>query len=70
MVIFIGAIETRTFLSAAARHRALKHRLENIERKIAKVEEEIVETQVVNLFGTVPVSYNLQQLNLLSGVKG
>ena len=41
MVIFIGVIETRTFLSAAARRRALKHRLENIDRKIAKVREEI-----------------------------
>ncbi len=28
-----------------------------------------METQVANLFGTVPVSYDLQQLNLLSGVK-
>ncbi len=43
--------------------------MNRIHRKIAKGEEEIVEIQVANLFKTVPVSCNLQQLNLLSGVK-
>ena len=59
---------SRTELTPSTRRRALRLRLERIHRKIAKVEGEIVETQVTNLFGTVPVSYNLQQLNLLSGV--
>ena len=72
MVLRVGISKDRAGvlnISRVGLCHGLHLRLQRIHRKIAKGEEEIVETQVANLFGTVPVSYDLQQLNLLSGVK-